>query len=900
MIVERITVRNWRGYREPHAFELEEGINVLAGRNEAGKSTLFEALTRVLFDRHSSKTEEVRAMQPLGSSLGPEAEVRFRIGGTRYRVLKRFLVDPVSTLWSERDGVWERDHEGDAADARLREVLRGEATARTAARPEQRGLAQALWYLQTDGALPDGAWSDGVRHGLAGLVRVAARSPIETAMLERIEAAYAEDWTPTGRPSSKGELRRLEDEIPKLRGALDELERKAQLVDDRRADLEERQLQLEERRRELAAAEVEAAETAAAVAAASGFEVEWQQCRAEAEEAGRVVERLEADALRLRERRAEVRERRERVGEGERRVAELAAEMGVASERRDGGRRRAKEELEPSLAGLRSTIDAFGRLVELRRLERERALLETRLARVERVRADLEEARRLRAELDAPDDAAWRRFRDGTGRLATLDAQLEASTIRVAFAWEGSDREVTPRPPVEARSGEYVVFEPTEFRIDGVGTVRIRGALPDLAALREEHARRGEELRHTLERYGAADAAELASAVERAKELHARCAALEARLDEELADGPAERDALTTLDRQLEHLRRGVAELAEETRDATLEALQASLATHQSEEARLQGELAQATADAEAAEARRLGLVEEHGAAALGLATERAKVDLLEGLIVETIEPYGTADRLEKLRSEADARRRGAEEAVAAMQAAYEQRVETPRRLDGLARKRVHELEASVRSLEGDIKETLARIEEAAAQGNYAARADVEIDLDWKRRRRDVLQRRADGAKLLRDLVQAHEQARSAALAGPVRELVDRWLRLLSDDGYEGLRIDHDLKPTGVRVRRYGLDLPLGSLSHGAQEQVVVLLRLAIACLVSGGERNLVVIDDRLVNADAMRMKRLCLILAEVAKSCQIVIATCSEAPYAGLGARVVRVPGDGVLAAAT
>jgi DNA repair protein SbcC/Rad50 len=101
-------------------------------------------------------------------------------------------------------------------------------------------------------------------------------------------------------------------------------------------------------------------------------------------------------------------------------------------------------------------------------------------------------------------------------------------------------------------------------------------------------------------------------------------------------------------------------------------------------------------------------------------------------------------------------------------------------------------------------------------------------------------------------------------------------------------------------VRRYGLDLPLGSLSHGAQEQVVVLLRLAIACLVSGGERNLVVIDDRLVNADAMRMKRLCLILAEVAKSCQIVIATCSEAPYAGLGARVVRVPGDGVLAAAT
>jgi DNA repair protein SbcC/Rad50 len=88
---------------------------------------------------------------------------------------------------------------------------------------------------------------------------------------------------------------------------------------------------------------------------------------------------------------------------------------------------------------------------------------------------------------------------------------------------------------------------------------------------------------------------------------------------------------------------------------------------------------------------------------------------------------------------------------------------------------------------------------------------------------------------------------------------------MLIDYSAAGPRIDQDLKPTGVRVRRYGLDLPLSSLSHGAKEQVIVLLRLAIACLISGGERNLVVIDDRLVNADAVRMKRLCLILAEVA-----------------------------------
>ena len=148
MILEEITVKNWRGFREPHRFRFEDGINLVVGRNEAGKSTLFEALTRTLFDRHNSKAEEIRAMQPLCSSLGPEVMIHFRAGGVRFKVVKRFLQDPRSELYSERDGRWELNCEGDASDNRLREILSGEGTSRTAARPEHRGLAEALWYLQ--------------------------------------------------------------------------------------------------------------------------------------------------------------------------------------------------------------------------------------------------------------------------------------------------------------------------------------------------------------------------------------------------------------------------------------------------------------------------------------------------------------------------------------------------------------------------------------------------------------------------------------------------------------------------------------------------------------------------------------------------------------------------------
>ncbi|MFN8546603.1 MAG: AAA family ATPase [Candidatus Eisenbacteria bacterium] len=298
MIVEQITIKNWRGYREPHTFQFKDGINLLAGRNEAGKSTLFEALTRVLFDRHNSKTEEIRAIQPIDSSLSPEAHVQLRANGRRYRAVKRFLQDPKSALYSDRRGTWELDHEGDEADAQLREILRGEATPRTAARPEHRGLAQALWYLQSDGAIPEKTWSDGVKQGLQGLVQIAARSPAEMAILERVSGSYTEYWTPTGRVASNSELGRLQAELPDLEEQLATLVEKAMLIERHRADLEEIQSSEGEKRAELQKAKDELAESSSRVQQAEDFD------RARGQ--GRGQERGRSEGQRLQEHRSQV------------------------------------------------------------------------------------------------------------------------------------------------------------------------------------------------------------------------------------------------------------------------------------------------------------------------------------------------------------------------------------------------------------------------------------------------------------------------------------------------------------------------------------------------------------------------------------------------------------------
>mgnify|MGYP001190247540 CR=1 FL=1 len=259
MIIEEITLRNWRSYREPHTFRFGEGFNLLVGRNEAGKSTLFEAFTRVLFDRHNSRTEEIRLIQPLGSSLGPEATIVFRVNGDRYRVWKRFLQNPAAEFFTWRGNDWDRDHEGDAADNAVREILRGETPGR-ASKPEHRGLCQALWYLRGDTPLPKEAWADEVKEGLSGFVSLVARSPDEDRVLQKIEDEFKEFYTPTGRIKLGSRPDQLQKKIPELEKELQALYERDRSVKALRSELEGFAEQLRSIDGELSARRAEVAE----------------------------------------------------------------------------------------------------------------------------------------------------------------------------------------------------------------------------------------------------------------------------------------------------------------------------------------------------------------------------------------------------------------------------------------------------------------------------------------------------------------------------------------------------------------------------------------------------------------------------------------------------------------
>ena len=59
--------------------------------------------------------------------------------------------------------------------------------------------------------------------------------------------------------------------------------------------------------------------------------------------------------------------------------------------------------------------------------------------------------------------------------------------------------------------------------------------------------------------------------------------------------------------------------------------------------------------------------------------------------------------------------------------------------------------------------------------------------------------------------------------------------------------------------------------------------------LLSANERQLLVLDDRLVNSDSLRLARLRPILEEVSATCQVLVATCDDTNYAGIRSNVIR-----------
>jgi len=899
VIIEEITIRNWRSYREPHTFRFDDGFNLLLGRNEAGKSTLFEAFTRVLFDRHTSRTEEIRQIQPLGSTLGPEATIVFWENGSKYKVRKQFLQTPAAEFFTWRGDRWEREHEGDAADNAARDVLRGETPGR-AAKPEHRGLSQALWYLQGDSSLPKDAWAEGVKEGLSGFVSLVARSPDEDRILKEIEAEYGSFCTPKGKIKAGSQPDQLQKVIPGIEAELQILYERDRGVEGHRLELEGFAEQQRLKAEALKTARAEVEDLKQKISEGAALEAEKRQKEETVRQAETAWKKIADDRTAIERRLTQIDEINTRLAGTQREAEELQAESRMEQIAAEKYHASWKDAHAPRLQQVEKELDILQAIERTRRLEEQMAGVQEQIERIQTTEKDLWEQKQVLSTTPLPSKKDLEKYQEQQLELATLLGQIEQAAIRIGFDLQIENLSITADPDAEylAEENEYLVLGPTTFTVGDLGTIHLRGGGSSLEELQTNLQSLSAERDSLFERFGVTDEQELYGLQQLRQELEQEIKRLKKTRKELTSEKGLEqhREDITLIQQKITKEKSKIGAAPPEWQQLSDDAIQDMSEGLTAEKKGLNRKIEhEQQGEKEARDAHEKAL-DKAQKASTRLVELRTQVKGFEQQNADLLRSYGTYERLQETLANELVALEQAREGLAAILVEYKIRVEEPKAQYADALTVVQDLGTQMQSVEKEIVDRKARIEEAVSEGFYSRIGDLEASLEATKRNLDRVTRQAEAAKLLYELMQAFKEEQSTALSGPVANLVNRWLTQLTDGSYDSVGMNENIFPVEVSNPQYDATLPLDCLSYGTHEQIIVLLRLAMGVLLSKDERNLIVIDDRLVNADPIRMRRLCRILKEVANHCQVVVATCNDTPYAGVPGKVIQVPGDGRL----
>ena len=175
------------------------------------------------------------------------------------------------------------------------------------------------------------------------------------------------------------------------------------------------------------------------------------------------------------------------------------------------------------------------------------------------------------------------------------------------------------------------------------------------------------------------------------------------------------------------------------------------------------------------------------------------------------------------------------------------------------------------------------RIEVHDSAGIDEAIERTQHELEQATLRRDRFEREVEVLDLLAETLRTAESDAKERYVAPVVNRIHPYLQMLFPDAE--ISIGEDMYITGMS-RNAGYEESFDHLSMGTQEQIAVLVRLAFAeMLIDQGAPAAVVLDDALVFSDDRRMRLMFDILSHAAQRVQILVFTCREQLFEGLGA---------------
>ena len=821
--------------------ELAPGFSLIGGPNEVGKSTVVEALHKVLFLKATATGRGVEELRSQMHSGLPEVELRFTAAGDTWLLRKRFAGASGTCQLSNATGV---QLQGSSAETRLAQLLQvsgpiegrriaqlplrwahlwvrqGEAGADLlASSGEAYDLPQLVQQLQRGS-------SDGARQAAAQVLESSLDRQVQALLLQRLEQQLtATGKVRAGSPLALAQRREAEAQVT-LRQA-----------EARQAELQAAMEQLQQIQARLEAIEPQRQQ----LAAAEPLQRQREHLLLQLRQHTALSQQRQSDQQQLTLLQAS-------LSEHEAEIKRLSTALDTGEQQRQA---------------LQQQQQRFSLLADLAGLEREAAQLQRHKAQFEALQQQANAVKAQLQQLAAISPEQVRQLRQAEAQLAQLQARCQgmATTVEllrsdqpVRLAGQqlkpGQSLQLEQRSLLELGSGTQLQISP------GGGT-----AMAEALTQRQQLENQLQQLQQSLG-VGDSEAAERIAQQRQALEGelgHLRKTATTipwAQLDQQLA-------ALQPRRQRLQAALAGLGDAAAQPSD-----LDAASAALQAQQQQLERELAAWRQQRDGGQQQLQRQQGEAGRLAGAIASTSRQLEQLET-------QHGDAERLSTQLAalEQQLQASGAAALSAAAASAQLNRLQAEKETLLTSRGHNEQLCRSLGALDpaAEVEQHQAALEQAQAE-------------------RQAIERTTTALQQLQAAFHQAQQQAAAQYCAPLQAALRGYLEALDPGGPGEALLDFDPQQgfADLRLQRPSATFGFDQLSGGMREQLGAALRLALAEVLQGAYDGCLplVFDDAFSNCDPQRLAGVQRMLARgVEQGLQIVLLSCTPDDFGALSA---------------
>lgn len=845
----------------------ERGVVVISGENESGKTTIAKAIHVALTTKWKSRSSEALSLNSHYSQEKPQVKLRVELDGYEFTLDKIFgsTKDTGTIITVHSPTV---------------EVLKDDQAEEWLAARMQNADTKNLWQVfvaeqgQAQKTLSLGGYTQ-VTSALQSASGQRAETAEEVGLFEAVEAEYNNYFQKNGK--ERKQLTDVDKELVEAQQVRDEAAKKVREFEALNEEAARNEESQHTQRASLPEAKTEVEHWTQALEELEQFRLSVSKAQ---EVSAAAQQQLDLAKQAQEERETLIQQAQEALDQHsatEKKVAELKE----AFDKETAALKQAQEDRDAVVSAYREARKTEELAAAEVALGDKRSLVESLSKRVEKLdvlRAQLAEHKEVIAR-NAVTEEALEKLLTCEREVATATAVLEASSPSVQLSACSAQEVTVDGEKVglapDAGAVQRAVTKPVAIEVGDVTVAIQPGDGSDSQQRKLEKAEKS--LKEQLEAAGAGSVAEAQKAHTRRREAEKAKFQVETSITA-VSDGAEYHQLTGELDDATEEARahgERYRELAGEDAPAEIDLASARARLEEATAGRKDAESDRDNADMRLSKLEKRPAHANYTKASSELEGFRSVLTVREDSLRTAREKASDAEIFAAVEN------RGKDFQVAEEQLAAAQKELAQRDADDVeaslagAQQRRDAVEKRLAELEKRRQEIRVHLDyfDSANEKLAAAKGVVERT----QRDRDSMRRRAAAAKTLMEVMTQARAASRNALAEPLLRKLEEYGGGVFGAGTqftmtEDLQIESRSNADG----KFDVD----ELSGGAQEQLDILLRLAVAGVMEGGQGAPVIIDDALGYSDEHRLRRMNNALAKAGRDMQVLVLTCDEARF--------------------